>query len=407
MIHLQIADLVSKKPNKFTYKQLSERFNIPQNRVRGIITRAELSHLIIKGVGGNRSLTKEYEMVKKTSKQLTAEARLESQLRAKSNQHKEVDKKYKTLQDELVRAEQARDNALQIMAYRPNIFKLDVPLNTKQGTGTAVAMLSDVHCEELVPKHKVNYLNEHTPDISKRRVSKFFELLVRFIRVDRGETTINNLVLWLGGDFFTSDGHGAPTAFPPMVACMFAQDMIVSGIEFILKNEPKLNIHIVGSVGNHSRKDMAKPVNVALEQELSLEWMMYHSIRGHFANEKRITWQLDNSYHSYVKVYDKTIRFNHGHLYWRYNDGLGGIHGPVWKAISQKWNNQVHADVTCFGHYHTYTPASRARQYIANGSTIGVAPYGLGFGFEEPSQAYFLVHDKYGIVGQRPLFVNS
>ncbi len=147
-------------------------------------------------------------------------------------------------------------------------------------------------------------------------------------------------------------------------------------------------------------------MNVAVEQELSLEWMMYHAIKAQLASEPRITVQLDNSYHSYVQVYGKTIRFNHGHIGWRYNDGLGGVHGPLWKCITQRWDKQIKADLTCCGHYHTYTPAARGRSYIVNGSLIGATPYSLSFGYEDPIQAYFLVHSKYGIVGQRPLFVD-
>jgi hypothetical protein len=258
----------------------------------------------------------------------------------------------------------------------------------------------------LIPKHKVNGLNEHTPEISRRRVATIFDRCLRFIRVDRHETNVDDLVVWLGGDFFTSSTmHDASVAFPPITACMFAQDIIVSGLTFLLQNEPKLKIHVVTSVGNHSRlSGSSKPVNVSSEQEHSLEWMMYHAVRAIFAHEKRITFQLDNSYHSYLKCYDKTIRFNHGHQGWRYQDGMGGVHGPLWKVVSQRWDKQIKADLTCCGHYHTYTPAAIGRSYIVNGSTVGPSAYSLSFGAEPPCQAYFLVHSKYGVVGQRPVF---
>jgi hypothetical protein len=83
------------------------------------------------------------------------------------------------------------------------------------------------------------------------------------------------------------------------------------------------------------------------------------------------------------------------------------VHGPLWKVISQKWDKQLKADVTCTGHYHTYTPAAIARSYIVNGSTIGATPYSLNFGYEQPAQAFFLIHSKYGIVGQKPLLVDT
>lgn len=407
-MHHQVIELVTKNPNKFTYAQLADKFKRPRNSICGIIIRASLTHLIVKEQSGPRSSTKEHDMVKKTSKQLTVEARLESQLRAKSNQHKETDKKYKVLQDELEQTKTALEQALIVTGHKPIVTRIKATPRAKDGEGTVVLCASDWHIDELVPKHKVNGLNEYTPEIAKRRAMKFFDLAIRFLRVDRNETNIENLVLWLGGDFFTSSTmHDATCAYPPIVATMVAQDLLVSGITFLLKEEPNLKIHCVGSVGNHSRlSGSSKPVNQAIEQELSLEWMMYHAIAQHFRDEKRVTVQLDNSYNTYVQVYNKTIRFAHGHMGWRYSDGMGGVHGPFWKYISQRADKQIKADLSVAGHYHTYTPAARGRSYIVNGSLIGATPYSLNFGFEEPIQAYFLVHSKYGVVGQRPLFVD-
>lgn len=345
-------------------------------------------------------------MARKTKVEVSSEARLERKMRALQADKSHTDRKYKALQDELNNVKLALGQALEITSHKPKTFKI-TSRKTSSGEGTLVALLSDVHCDEIVPKNKVHGLNEHNPEISQRRVLRFFELVVRFIRVEREETPINNLVLWLGGDFFTgSESHGTPVAMDTSMAVMFAQDMIYSGIRYILEQEPNLNLHIVGSVGNHSRLSGGlKPVNIAREQGLSLEWFMYHALKSQFANEKRVTFQLDESYMSYVDVYNKKIRFCHGHLGFRYNQGLAGIHGPLFKAISQTWDNQIAADMTCIGHYHCFTPAALARPYMCNGSVIGATPYGIQFGFEPPAQMLFLVHSKYGVVGQRPLFV--
>ena len=344
-----------------------------------------------------------------TKKTLSNEARLEARLRANLHQHKETEGKYKALQDELNRTQIALSQALRITKYQPKVFAIPAPRNLTRSSATAVAMASDWHVDELVPKHKVNGLNEYNPEIAKKRAAKFFELVVRFIRVDRQESDVNNLLLWLGGDFFTSSTmHDANCAFPPVIATMYAQDLLVSGIQYLLEQEPNLNIHVVGSVGNHSRlSGSAQPVNVSQEQELSLEWMMYHALRAQFRECKRLTFQLDNSYHSYVEVMGRTIRFNHGHIGWRYNDGMGGVHGPLWKVLSQRWDKQIKAAVTVCGHYHTMTPAAPGRPYTVNGSLIGPSPYSLSFGAEPPMQGYFLMHSRYGIVEQRPLFVDS
>jgi len=408
MLHKKVKEFVLKHPNKYTTLEIAEHFFPSQgkqncNKISGIITREAVRDIVVKEATGPRSLKE--DTMKKTSKQISSEARLESQLSLAKHEKSDTERKYKTLQEELRRAEIARDQALQLTKRKPNVSKIVAQPHTK-GEATAVVLASDWHVDEIVPRHKVNGLNQHDTDVSERRARRFFDLVVRFIRSERQDSTINNLVLWLGGDFFTSDAHGAPTAFPPMTAAMFAQDLLASGLKFLCEQEPNLKIHIVGSVGNHSRKDMMRPVNQALEQENSLEWMLYHSLKGMFESNN-VKFQLDASYNSYVSVYNKVIRFNHGHLGWRYNDGLAGVHGPLWKVISQKWDKQVHADLTCCGHYHTYTPTGLARGYIVNGSNIGATPYSLNFGFEPPAQAFFLVHSDHGIVGQKALFTDT
>jgi len=391
-------EFIRKNKGKYTALELAQKFNVTDAAIYGRLRSRGMSGYLKPVPPGRKGLVFAEE---------EKDYALHGKLREQGERVKDMKRREGDLLDALREKEAEVENALAIAAYKPKPIRIEPLKQGSRGEGTAVALLSDVHCEEIIEDHKVNYLNKHNPEISRARVTRFFQLVLKFIRVDRAETDINNLVLWLGGDFFTNEAHDAPIAFPPITAAMFAQDMIVAGLRFLRTEEPNLSIHIIGSVGNHSRMQIQRPVNVASEQEHSLEWMMYHAVRGMFEHDKKIKFQLDNSYHTYAQIYSKTIRFNHGHLGWRYNDGLGGIHGPVWKAISQKWDKQYKADLTCFGHYHTYTPAAQARPYISNGSTVGASAYGMQFGFEEPSQAYFLIHDRHGIVNQRPLFVNS
>lgn len=386
---------------------IAKTLKLNRHAVINRATRMGLSHPNKNDILGRQPSSLKESDVKKTAKQLTVEARLEGKLRQADTQRQHDNRKFQAVVDDNLKLQQALDNALLLKKYKPTLHQIKAHTGHSGGEATAVALLSDVHGEEVVLPHKVNGLNEYNPTIATRRVNRFHELVTRFLKVDRHETRIDNLLLWWGGDFFTNDMHGAPTAMGPAPAVAQAIDQLVSGLRYLLAQDKTLKIHIVGSVGNHSRAQTQKPVNQATEQENSWEWLMYHTIRTLFKDEKRVTWTLDNSYHSYVRVYDKTIRFNHGHLGWRYQMGLGGVHGPLWKVISQTWDKQYKADLTVCGHYHTLTPASMGRPYMVNGSVIGVTPYGLNFGFEPPAQMYFLVHNKYGIVNQRALFVDQ
>ena len=340
----------------------------------------------------------------KTKNQLVHESRLESQMRATKVALRDKERQYQAVADENVRLERALEGALALKNHKPHLFAIK-PSKNAGGEATAVACLSDVHWGELVPAHKVNNLNQYSPAIAKQRVSRFHELVTRFIADDRRSTRIGNLVLWWGGDIITNEMHDTPNALGVAPEVLEAMDGLHSGLHYLLESNTNLNIHVVGSVGNHGRAFTQKPVNQAREQEQSWEWAMYNILRDRYKHEKRVTWTMDRAYHTYIQVYDKTVRFNHGHLGWRYNLGLGGVHGPLWKVISQTWDKQRRADLTVCGHYHTLTPASIGRPYMVNGSVIGVTPYGMNFGFEPPAQIYFLIHSRYGVVNQRALFL--
>ena len=140
----------------------------------------------------------------------------------------------------------------------------------------------------------------------------------------------------------------------------------------------------------------------ATEAGHSLEYIMYNSLANYFRNEKRVKFLISKSYHSYVEVFDTTIRFHHGHNV-RYGGGVGGIYIPVNKAIAQ-WNKLRWADIDCFGHFHQRVDGGN---FLANGCTIGYNAYALSIkaGFEKPSQTFFLVDKKRGKTATWPILV--
>lgn len=120
---------------------------------------------------------------------------------------------------------------------------------------------------------------------------------------------------------------------------------------------------------------------------------MYHSMKNYFKDNKRVKFLISASYHSYLKIYDFTIRFHHGHQM-QYGGGVGGIFIPAFKAISQ-WNKAHRADLDCFGHFHNRKDGGN---FILNGSIIGHSAYAISIkcDYEKPMQTFFLVDKKRG-----------
>lgn len=262
-----------------------------------------------------------------------------------------------------------------------------------QSEATAVVLASDFHCEETVLKEKVNGMNQYSLHVAKQRSDEFFANIVKLIKKEQQAITIKNLILWLGGDFISGSIHEElleNCSLRPMEAILFAQELIASGIRYLLDNT-EVHITLPCSVGNHTR--ITDKVHISTEQGNSLEYFMYHNLAKQFNHEKRLTWIIAEGYHTYLKVYDKTLRFHHGHAM-KYGGGVGGIYISVNKAIAQ-WNKVKWADLDLFGHFHQQRDGGN---FLCNGSLIGYNTFSIVIkgDYEKPKQTFFLIDRNRG-----------
>jgi hypothetical protein len=266
-----------------------------------------------------------------------------------------------------------------------------------QGQGTSeatpVIVASDWHIEERVRAETVSGLNSFSLDEGKARVMKFFQSSLRLIQLLNQDVQINDVVLALLGDFITNDIHEELkdlNQLQPINALALAQEHIVSGIEFLLANS-KYNFIVPCHSGNHART--TKQTYFSSENGHSLEYLMYLHLAAYFRGESRVKFIIPEGYHSYLKVYDQTIRFHHGHAV-KYGGGVGGIFIPTYKAISQ-WNKARAASLDVFGHFHQMKDGGN---FLCNGSLIGYNAFAVAIkaDYEPPRQTLFLIDKKRG-----------
>jgi len=266
----------------------------------------------------------------------------------------------------------------------------------------AFAIASDWHVEENVKPETVDGTNEYTMRVAKQRAEKFFQSTLKLVQKEQQDATIDTLVLALIGDFISGNIHDElmeSCEVPPVEAALFAQNLLASGIEYILANS-KLKLVIPCCVGNHSR--ITEKVHVSTEHGNSLEWMIYNNLASHFKSNKRVTFVLSKSYFTWVDVGGFLVRFHHGHAI-KFGGGIGGLTVPVIKAIS-RYDVKRKANLDVFGHFHNRMDGGR---FIVNGSLIGDSPYGSRLGFTGvPEQAFFLVDLKKGKTIVAPIFVS-
>lgn len=309
--------------------------------------------------------------------------------------------------DEAMRTIETLQRSLDAKGALENVrdtFTIEPRRASKTGEGTVVSVASDWHIEELVGA-EVGGLNRYTPEIAKARATTFFQATHRLTRLLQQDLTIQQMVLPLLGDFITNDIHdGAEVemnALQPTMALSRAMGFIVSGIEFLLANTA-CTLVIPCHSGNHART--TKKTRFSAENGHSLEYLMYLHLATHFRHEKRITFVIPEGYHSYLQVYDQTLRFHHGHAV-KYGGGVGGLYIPVNKKIAQ-WNKGKHVSLDVFGHFHQLRDGGN---FICNGSLIGYNGFALSIGadFEPPKQALFLLDKKRGRTAMWPILFSS
>ncbi len=314
-------------------------------------------------------------------------------------------RKYQELLKKFMELEQ-RNEVLTAIKEKPiSPIVLTPKRGQAKNEAVGIALASDWHVEERVNPKTINYLNEYNPDIARFRANNYFTNLLKLIEKERQDVTIDKLILWLGGDLITGYIHDElieDNFMSPTEAILFAQELIYTGIKFLLEHGKFNEIIIPTSYGNHGRVQVKKKISSAYKN--SYEWMLYHTLSQFFESESRIKFQISDGYFNYLEIFGKTVRFSHGDFV-GYNGGIGGVSIPLNKHIYRA-NQQSMADLNCIGHFHQLT---RGTEFIINGSLIGFNAYAQSIGAspERPQQAFQLLDSVRGFTISAPILVEE
>lgn len=279
------------------------------------------------------------------------------------------------------------------LEYTPSLIRKEIKDKKPNTEATAVVLASDWHLEQRVDPRRLTYFNEYNINIAEDRSKQFFINVVKLLNKEQKTTKIENLILWLGGDFISGNIHDALTAicaFGPAQAIIFAQELLIGGIQFLLDNTD-VKITCPTSCGNHSR--ITKKVWISTEEDNSLETIIYHNIKQYFKGNPRFELLMPSGPITILNVYDKKIAFAHGHHGVKFMGGVGGIDVPLRKYILKKFSKLPMFYMICIGHFHQYKQDS---SFAVNGSMIGYDDYSesMGFEFDVPRQTFFLIDKK-------------
>lgn len=311
-----------------------------------------------------------------------------------------VRERYKAAQDTIERLEQEL-RTVQGLQDGLDVKVIEPRAGSGQNEATAVLVASDWHFAGHVGP-EVGGLNTYNVAIATERIHKFFRKALSLTGLLAAGVPIHNMVLALLGDFITGHIHEEfqeTNTLPPMFEVIAVQNEIASGIQYLLDNST-LKLTIPCHSGNHART--TKTTRFGAENGHSLEYLMFVNLKNHFRHEPRIQFIVPEAPHSYLRVYDTTIRFQHGHMV-KYGGGVGGLTIPLNKAIGQ-WNQGRHADLDVLGHFHQMFDGGR---FIVNGSLIGYDSFALSIkaSYEVPKQVLFLLDRKRGRTFTVPIYL--
>ncbi len=313
-------------------------------------------------------------------------------------------RQYGQVTKDLLLAEERFDAMIGISTDFPT-QKLKRSKRLDKGAVAAVAPATDWHVEERVFKEAVNGKNKFDLKIAETRIKCFYSGIVENIEYQNHRKRVSELWHPLLGDLLTGYIHEElleTNTLSPVEACVFLQEMICSGIDFLLK-ETGLPIYLPTCCGNHSRTTVKKRIKTSHKN--SFEWMLYMTLARYYKSEPRVTFKIGEGYHNICEIIGRKVRFHHGDSM-RYQGGVGGVTIPVNKSIAQ-WNKLEAVDLDVFGHFHQFL--FHYPSWVCCSSLIGYSEFSLEIkaDFQHPSQAFLIIDREYGIVEAKPIFLTD
>jgi predicted phosphodiesterase len=271
--------------------------------------------------------------------------------------------------------------------------------------GVPTLMLSDLHWGEVVVASQIGGVNSYNLAIARRRLRTTVETTLDLCRILDPDMRYPGIVLPLGGDLVSGNIHdelAATNEVNTMPTLIDLYRHLVPAIRLMADTFGKVFVPCVS--GNHdrdTRKTWSKDRN-----HTSFGWLLYQFLAIAFDGDARVTFYIPDGPDALYRIFGVRFLLTHGDQF-RGGDGIIGPLGPVTRG-EQKKNTRNAAvgqdyDLMQFGHFHKRMITARLR---GNGSLKGYDEYANSenFGFEPPSQNFYMTHPDHGITFDAPVY---
>ncbi len=277
----------------------------------------------------------------------------------------------------------------------------------KEHHGVPVLLLSDLHLDEVVDPLEVDNMNAYDREIAHARLERVVNGAITLMRDYVTGLTLDGIVVPLLGDIITGDIHEelARTNEAPVPATIVHWVPVLASLLTHLADEFGF-VFVPTCDGNHDRTMKRTPMKKRAES--SNAWIVYSWLADTLRHDPRITFSISTSPEQMFNVYDTRFLISHGDTF-RSAGGVGGLYPSM-----MKWLLRRHAlysavgndfDYALIGHWHQLL---WGQDFVVNGTTKGLDEYAkqMGFGYERPQQALFVVTPENGIVQRMPVFAD-
>jgi predicted MPP superfamily phosphohydrolase len=220
------------------------------------------------------------------ARKLGTDSRMEGQLRAAKSLIADLRKSNEAKDRQIQTLEETIDLICLMEDTRKKAERVIVP-KSKANEAVPIFIWFDWHVEELVDKRKTLGKNEFNLKIAEARAKRCAESTVKMLRHVRLSSHVRSCLLVLGGDFITGDIHQElceTNLLGPAEACVFARELLATGLEAIRAEKYLQQIRVVCIVGNHGRT--TKKMQFKNGAEKSFESIIYAELARQFADKR-------------------------------------------------------------------------------------------------------------------------
>lgn len=298
---------------------------------------------------------------------------------------------------------------------RPAQSGLPVPKGPpRKGPGTPTLYLSDLHINETVDPRQTLTPNAFSPARAKLRLDECFRTAVDLGINHMVKPSYDGIEVPVGGDLLDVLGGGQHAgerqADPRYVdAAAMVADLLEPG--YLMLADAFGSVRSRWVTGNHGRLTFSMPFQDRTAK--SLDAVVYWILEGRLRKDRRFKFELAPGPKLLYQVYGHRYLLLHGDPASGMPNFGGALGGPastiargvvLLRSACQQFG--LHFDTAVIGHFHQYMVLPGA---IVNGSLKGYDEYAAGrsFPYEEPRQAFWFTHPKYGITCSWPIYVDK